>query len=213
MKKIKILILMFMILGILAKLTQETKLIQRPLDIKPIEEVQKVKQTQNVPIPEEIQKQLKEKEEQRKQKEKEEKERIEKEKLEEQQRQQEIARAQQKVTSRSGSTLQNINNGNWVKFTATAYCFCNKCCGKSNGMTASGAKAQAGVTVAMPKGYSFGTKLLIKDTNGNLLNNGKSYMVQDRGGAIKGNRIDIFFNSHAEALNFGKKTVYLKVVE
>ena len=80
-------------------------------------------------------------------------------------------------------------------------------------MTASGAKAQAGVTVAMPKGYSFGTKLLIKDTNGNLLNDGKSYMVQDRGGAIKGNKIDIFFNSHAEALKFGKKTVYLKVVE
>lgn len=213
MKKNKILILIFVIVGILANLTQKTKLIQRPLDIKPIEEVQKVKQTQNIPIPEEIQKQLKEKEEERKQKEKEERERIEKEKLEEQQRQQKIARAQQKVTSRSGSILQNINNENWVKFTATAYCFCSKCCGKSNGMTASGAKAQAGVTVAMPKGYSFGTKLLIKDTNGNLLNNGKSYIVQDRGGAIKGNKIDIFFNSHAEALKFGKKTVYLKVVE
>ena len=213
MKKIKILILIFVIVGILANLTQKTKLIQRPLDIKPIEKVQKVKQTQNIPIPEEIQKQLKEKEEERKQKEKEERERIEKEKLEEQQRQQKIARAQQKVTSRSGSILQNINNENWVKFTATAYCFCSKCCGKSNGMTASGAEAQAGVTVAMPKGYSFGTKLLIKDTNGNLLNNGKSYIVQDRGGAIKGNKIDIFFNSHAEALKFGKKTVYLKVVE
>lgn len=110
---------------------------------------------------------------------------------------------QTQVTSRGGSTIKN--NDGWVKFTATAYCPCAKCCGKTNGVTASGAKATAGRTVAMPKSYSFGTKIEIKGMG--------TYIVEDRGGAIKGNKIDIFFNTHQEALNFGRKTIYLKVVE
>ena len=39
-----------------------------------------------------------------------------------------------------------------------------------------------------------------------------TYIVQDRGGAIKGNKIDIFFNTHQEALNFGRRTVYIKIL-
>lgn len=97
------------------------------------------------------------------------------------------------------------NNGEWQKFTATAYCPCAQCCGKTNGITASGAKAKAGVTVAMSSKYAFGTKIEIKGMG--------TYIVQDRGGAIGSNRIDIFFNTHQEALNFGRKTVYLRVVE
>lgn len=100
----------------------------------------------------------------------------------------------------------------WVQFTATGYCACQKCCGKTNGITALGVKATAGVTVAMPSNYSFGTKIQLKNANGTLMNGGNYYTVQDRGGAIKSNRIDIFFSSHQEALNFGRRTVYLKVV-
>lgn len=33
--------------------------------------------------------------------------------------------------------------------------------------------------------------------------NGKSYVAEDTGGAIKGNRVDILFETHQEALNFG----------
>ena len=36
--------------------------------------------------------------------------------------------------------------------------------------------------------------------------NGKIYTVEDRGGAIQGKRLDIYFDSHQEALNFGRKT-------
>jgi 3D (Asp-Asp-Asp) domain-containing protein len=43
----------------------------------------------------------------------------------------------------------------------------------------------------------FGTKVII---------DGNTYIVQDRGGAIKGNRIDLYFDSHQEALNFGRQT-------
>ena len=81
------------------------------------------------------------------------------------------------------------------EFKLTAYCACEKCCGKSDGITASGAKVQQGITVAADTDIlPFGTKVVIND---------HEYTVQDRGGAIKGNRIDIYFDTHEEALEFG----------
>ena len=114
--------------------------------------------------------------------------------------------------NKSNDVSTNENTG-WVKFNASSYCFCTKCCGKSTGRTASGTKAAAGRTVAMSSKYPFGTKVLIKTRNGKLLNNGKPYVVEDRGGAITEGKIDIFQGSHQEALNFGRQIVYVKVVE
>ena len=80
-------------------------------------------------------------------------------------------------------------------FKLTAYCACEKCCGKNDGITASGVKAVEGVTIAADtKVLPFNTKVTI---------DGHEYTVQDRGGAIKGNRIDVYFDSHQEALDFG----------
>lgn len=79
-------------------------------------------------------------------------------------------------------------------FTLTAYCSCSKCCGKWSayaGLTASGAYAQQGVTVAMG-GVPFGTKLLI---------NGTVYTVQDRGTPY--GHVDIYFSDHQAAVQFG----------
>ena len=45
-----------------------------------------------------------------------------------------------------------------------------------------------------------------------MIINGHTYTVEDRGGAIKGNKIDIYVDSHQEALKLGRKTnvpVYL----
>ena len=84
-----------------------------------------------------------------------------------------------------------------ITMVVTAYCPCRKCCGKTDGITASGVKAKQGVTVAADTRFPFGTKLEI---------DGKIYTVQDRGGAIKGNRIDLYFESHQSALNFGRQT-------
>lgn len=106
--------------------------------------------------------------------------------------------------SKTNTDKPSTNKDGYIKFIATGYCHCKKCCGKTTGITASGAKAKAGVTVAMPKNYKFGTKIEIKGMG--------TYIVQDRGGAIKNKRIDIFFNTHSEALKFGRKTVYLKVI-
>ena len=104
----------------------------------------------------------------------------------------------------STSTKSESSKGKTKIYKITAYCSCAKCCGKSNGITACGRKAKAGRTIAAPRGFSFGTKLSI---------NGKTYVVEDRGGAIKGNRIDLYVNSHSEALRWGVKYLPVKVID
>ena len=75
------------------------------------------------------------------------------------------------------------------KYKITYYCACKQCCGKDNGITASGAKVQEGVTVAADTSkLPFGTRIYIKGIGWRT--------VQDRGGAIKGNRLDIYIPSH-----------------
>lgn len=72
----------------------------------------------------------------------------------------------------------------------TGYDICYRCCGKTDGITASGTYATAGRTVAAPYNLPFGTKLYI---------DGIGYRtVEDRGGAIKGNKIDVLCNNHSE---------------
>ena len=80
-------------------------------------------------------------------------------------------------------------------FKLTAYCPCMQCCGKTDGITASGTKATEGRTIAVdPNVIPFGTEVII---------NGHTYIAEDKGGAIKDNRIDVYFDSHQDALEFG----------
>lgn len=103
------------------------------------------------------------------------------------------------TTSRSGSrTTETSSASGTVTFKVTAYCSCSKCCGKSTGITASGTKATANHTIAAPSTYAFGTQIVM---------NGVTYTVEDRGGAIQGNRIDVYVSSHSEALSWGVKYV------
>ncbi len=96
-------------------------------------------------------------------------------------------------------SVDGVASGTYLgQFVATAYCPCVACCGKTNGITACGAKAQANHTIATDSRFAFGTQLVI---------DGQVYTVEDRGGAIEGNRIDIFFNTHEEALQYGRRTV------
>ena len=110
-------------------------------------------------------------------------------------------------TSRtSSSSSSSAKSDEKVKmYKVTAYCSCPKCCGKwANGITAMGTTAKVGRTVAAPRNFKFGTKLLI---------GGKKYVVEDRGGAIKGNRIDMYVSSHAAALRWGVKYLPVKVID
>ncbi|MCI8616804.1 MAG: hypothetical protein HFJ60_00835 [Clostridia bacterium] len=120
-----------------------------------------------------------------------------------------IVQVNKVVTSRSGTTERATSNTNSTSsngqvFKVTAYCACAKCCGKTNGITAMGTHATAGRTVAASSQFAFGTKLNI---------NGHVYTVEDRGGAIKGNKIDVYMNTHAEALAWGVKYLTVNVVQ
>ena len=81
-------------------------------------------------------------------------------------------------------------------FKLTAYCPCPKCCGQwADGITYTGTEATAGRTIAVdPNVIPLGSTVHI---------NGQAYTAEDIGGAIKGNRIDVYFPTHTEALQFG----------
>lgn len=100
---------------------------------------------------------------------------------------------------KSGQTLKSLGI-----YTITAYCPCRRCCGKSDGVTASGVMATPNHTIAAPKNFKFGTRLVI---------NGIEYVVEDRGGSVKGKRLDIYFSSHSEALKWGKRKVEVFMYE
>lgn len=90
-------------------------------------------------------------------------------------------------------------------FNTSAYCSCTKCCGKSTGITSSGARASSWYTVAAGKGYPIGTIIYIPALKNKP--NGGWFVVQDRGGAISNSKLDIFVGSHSQALQFGRKTL------
>lgn len=96
-------------------------------------------------------------------------------------------------------------------FNTSAYCSCSKCCGKSTGITSSGAKATAWYTLAAGSGYKIGTVIYIPAFANKP--NGGWFVVQDRGGAISNSKLDVYMSSHSEALQFGRKTLECYVYE
>lgn len=94
-----------------------------------------------------------------------------------------------------------------VHMRVTGYCSCPKCCGKfSDGKTASNRKIRQGdVFVAADKQYRFGTEMIIPGYNRD-----GAVSVQDRGRVIKGNRLDLYFDTHRQAQKWGVQ--YLDVL-
>ena len=114
----------------------------------------------------------------------------------------------------------------YVIIEATGYCDCGKCCGwerswippfrpvyssgpnkgkpKKVGVTASGSKARKGTVAADTRYYAFGTVMKIPGYG--------IGRVEDRGGAIQGPaRIDLFFKTHQQALQWGRRRVRVQV--
>lgn len=90
-------------------------------------------------------------------------------------------------------------------FKVTAYCSCAECCGKSDGITKSGVKTQEGRTIAVdPDVIPLGSVVEI---------DGVEYIAEDIGGAIKGDRIDIYFDNHDRALDYGVQYREVYMVE
>lgn len=102
------------------------------------------------------------------------------------------------------------------EFRTTAYCTCVKCCGIWSSehpsrvgtdyvqRTKSGTIPTAGRTVSVdPDVIPLGTAIII---------DGHEYIAEDTGNAVKGNTLDIYFDSHEAAVEYGvqKKTIYIK---
>ena len=102
------------------------------------------------------------------------------------------AEAEAQAAAEAAAAEEESSSGELLgTFKITAYCNCAKCCGTAGNATASGVMPTSGHTVAMG-GVDFGTKLMIY---------GDVYTVEDRGTPY--GHVDIYFDSHEEALDFG----------
>ena len=89
------------------------------------------------------------------------------------------------------------------EFTVTYYDVCVECCGKTDGITASGAIAEPYVTCAVdPSVIPLGSDVLVDYGDGEIV----SLRAEDTGGSVKGNHIDICVSNHQEALELGRRT-------
>ena len=109
------------------------------------------------------------------------------------------------------STMFFVNNVNAEVFKATAYCSCEKCCDKDPsdkwyGITATGKRARWGTVAVDKRVIKLGSRLRIKGYPDTI------FRAEDVGGAIKGNRIDVWFPSHREALKFGVQKIVVQRV-
>lgn len=94
------------------------------------------------------------------------------------------------------------------EFKLTAYCPCMKCCGKTDGITATGTTAAEGRTIAVdPRVIPYGSAVTLYFADGTS----HTYTAEDCGGAIKGNRLDIYFDDHQAALQFGVQSAMVYV--
>lgn len=95
---------------------------------------------------------------------------------------------------------QNIRFERALEVMATAYCPCSKCCGPyANGYTHTGVPAKRGVIAVDPRVIPLGTRVYV---------DGYGFGVAaDTGSAIKGQRIDVCFDTHEEALAWGIRKV------
>lgn len=92
------------------------------------------------------------------------------------------------------------------KFKVTHYCPCEQCCNEwADGITYTGTTATEGRTIAVdPDVIPLGSTVVI---------DGHEYIAEDIGGAIQGNRIDVFMDSHEAALVEGIKTATVSLVK
>ena len=104
------------------------------------------------------------------------------------------------------------DGGRVVRMEVTAYCACKKCCGpNAQGLTASGKPVthnRGRFVAADTRLLGFGTALSVPGYHG-----GRAVKVLDRGGAIKGNKLDVYFPSHERALRWGRQHLDVTVLE
>ncbi len=101
--------------------------------------------------------------------------------------------------------IQELEDIKIFAMEATAYTDDYESQGKWIGQTATGMKPQVGVVAVDPKVIPLGTELYVEGYG--------QAIAGDTGGAIKGHRIDLFFNTRGEALKFGRKNLRVRVMK
>lgn len=82
------------------------------------------------------------------------------------------------------------------------------------GMTASGKRAVAGLTIATdPRVIPMHSKVYVEGVDAHGKKYSGTYVAMDTGGAVKGNRIDIFMSTYNEAIRFGRRKMRVYVLE
>ena len=102
------------------------------------------------------------------------------------------------TTSSKSSSSAKSSLGRKMVVQATAY--------SGDGITSTGTVPKWGTIAVDPSVIPYGTKVYIPQFN-------KYFIAEDCGGAIKGNKIDIFMNSESECVNWGRRTIDIYIVE
>ncbi len=107
------------------------------------------------------------------------------------------------TVSRAGSTAPR--GSKVLTMVATAYDGCYECNKPYYGYPSYiGLPLARGIVAVDPKVIPMGTKLYVEGYG--------QAIAADQGNAIKGNRIDLFFDTHQQALNYGMKTVKVTIL-
>ena len=107
-----------------------------------------------------------------------------------------------KVASSRGESSRKIpsnsnSKGKHMSVVATAY--------TGDSITSTGKRPKWGTIAVDPTVIPYGTKVYIPQFN-------KTFIAEDCGGAIKGNKIDIFMNDESSVYNWGRKTIDIYIV-
>jgi len=100
--------------------------------------------------------------------------------------------------------VREIMEVEWYYFIASGYSANDPAQGTNN-ITATGKEIKKGMVAVDPREIPLGTKIEIKDMG--------IFIAEDTGGKIKGNRIDIYFDTKKEAKEFGRKGIWVKIID
>ncbi len=98
-----------------------------------------------------------------------------------------------------------LETGKRLTINASAYTAAADECGKNDGITASGLMVTENRTLACPPNYPFGAKIAIDGLG--------EFRCEDRGGAIKGNKFDIYMETKSDAFAFGRQHLEAEIVD
>lgn len=102
------------------------------------------------------------------------------------------------IVNESNAKTNDINKDNKIHVEATAY--------SGHSITATGTRPKWGTIAVDPTVIPYGTKVYIPKFD-------MVFTAEDCGGAIKGNKIDIFMNSKNESYTWGRRNIEIYILE